>query len=205
MPLAAWPWLPPLRDAAGNTATASQTLVVADPHDASAPDVELLTPADNAQVSSPTDVIGTVTDDNLVFYTLSVAPFGTSTSPSSLAAQRTVTNGVLGQFDPTMLSNDSYVLRLTAVDAGGHTSIDEHVVNVFSNLKLGNFTLSFDDLTMPVSGIPITRDADLRHADRQRVERLRLWLAAGVPRRGTADQRGKDRRRSGRLLQSVPQ
>ncbi len=34
-------------------------------------------------------------------------------------------------------------------------TLDE-TVNVASDLKLGNFTLSFTDLSIPVSGIPIT-------------------------------------------------
>lgn len=144
------------RDAAGNVGTDTQALVVVDPHDVAAPDVELVSPADGALISSPVDVVGSVNDDNLLFYTLSVAPVGTDTFAEFARGTTTVTNGILGQFDPTMLANDSYVLRLTAVDAGGHTSIDEQTVNVFGDLKLGNFTLSFEDLSIPVTGIPIT-------------------------------------------------
>src|SRR5205823_5299629 len=43
-----------------------------------------------------------------------------------------------------------------ADDAGGHTSTDERLVSFAGGLKLGNFTLSFTDLSIPVSGIPIT-------------------------------------------------
>ena len=65
-------------------------------------------------------------------------------------------NGILGQFDPTGLANDSYVLRLTATDAGGNSSTTDTTVDVAGDLKVGNFTLSFTDLTIPVSGIPIS-------------------------------------------------
>src|SRR5262249_58388361 len=62
----------------------------------------------------------------------------------------------LGTLDPTLLLNDSYILRLEATDAAGNVATLDQQFNVRDNLKLGNFTLSFQDLTVPVSGIPIT-------------------------------------------------
>ena len=59
-------------------------------------------------------------------------------------------------FDPTILANGPYVLRLTATDLAGSTESSEQIVNVSGNLKLGNFRLSFTDLVVPVAGIPIT-------------------------------------------------
>ena len=104
----------------------------------------------------PVDVIGTADDDNLSFYTLEVAVLG-STSFTEIARGTTaVVNGVLGTLDPTMLQNDIYVLRLTAVDAGGNSASIEQIIHVEGDLKLGNFTLSFTDLTVPVFGVPIT-------------------------------------------------
>jgi RHS repeat-associated protein len=143
-------------DAAGNVGTDSQTLTVIDPHVTNAPVVDLTTPADGDMVTAPTQVIGTVQDPNLVSYTLSVAPMGSDTFTTFFTGTSEVTNGVLGTFDPTMLQNDSYDLRLTATNTGGLTSVVDQTVNVADNLKLGNFTLSFTDLTVPVSGIPIT-------------------------------------------------
>jgi RHS repeat-associated protein len=67
-----------------------------------------------------------------------------------------VENGKLGSFDPSVLQNDSYVLRLTATDGGGNSSRDSVVVDVAGDLKLGNFRLSFTDLEIPLSGIPIS-------------------------------------------------
>jgi hypothetical protein len=64
-----------------------------------------------------------------------------------------VANGVLGKFDPSGLANDSYVLRLEATDAGGNVSFIDTTVNVAGDLKLGNFTLSFTDLSIPVSSV----------------------------------------------------
>ena len=82
---------------------------------------------------------------------------------------REVANGKLGSFDPSVLQNDSYVLRLTATDSGGNSSSDEVVVDVTGDLKLGNFRLSFTDLEIPVSGIPIsvTRTYDSLNASQR--------------------------------------
>src|SRR5580704_14047472 len=55
-----------------------------------------------------------------------------------------------------MLQDDSYDLRLTATNTGGLSSITDVTVNVSGILKLGNFSLSFTDLTIPVAGVPIT-------------------------------------------------
>ena len=54
-----------------------------------------------------------------------------------------------------MLPNDSYVLQLWAIDAGNNEATIQQVVNVSGDLKLGNFTVSFADLSVNVSGVPI--------------------------------------------------
>jgi RHS repeat-associated protein len=143
-------------DAAGNVGTDSQTLQVINPQVTNAPVVAITTPADGDTVTAPTQVIGTVQDPNLVSYTLSVAPIGSNNFTTFFTGTSQVTNDVLGTLDPTMLQNDSYDLRLTATNTGGLSSTADVTVNVADNLKLGNFTLSFTDLTVPVSGIPIT-------------------------------------------------
>ena len=47
------------------------------------------------------------------------------------------------------------MLRLYAIDSGGNDVSTEITVSVAGDLKLGNFTLSFTDLSIPVSGIPV--------------------------------------------------
>ena len=145
-------------DAAGNRGEAGASVFVPDPSDTEGPQVSLdISHIEDGVITAPTDILGTVTDDNLEFYTLSIAPVDGS-APFVEIARGTdeVTADVLGEFDPTTLLNDSYVLRLTARDAGGNVSIAEEVVHVEGDLKLGNFQLSFVDLEIPVSGIPIS-------------------------------------------------
>ncbi|NJK63452.1 MAG: RHS repeat protein [Synechococcaceae cyanobacterium SM2_3_1] len=65
-------------------------------------------------------------------------------------------DGVIGQLDTSVLPNDSYRVRVRATDATGKESRLEDQTSISGELKLGNFQLSFVDLEIPVSGIPIT-------------------------------------------------
>jgi YD repeat-containing protein len=79
-----------------------------------------------------------------------------------------VRDGVLATFDPTMLLNDSYVIRVTAFNTNGLGQVEGVVVSVVGNAKLGEFRLEFTDLQIPLNGIPITitRVYDTREAGR---------------------------------------
>jgi RHS repeat-associated protein len=143
-------------DAAGNMRTAHGSFTVFDPANDNPPVLALTSPSDDAIITAPTEVRGTVTDTDLLFYTLSVAPLGSAHFTEFARGTSSVSDGVLGTLDPTMLLNDSYVLRLEATDAAGNVATLDQQVNVRDNLKLGNFNLSFTDLTVPVSGIPIS-------------------------------------------------
>ncbi|WP_189525243.1 putative Ig domain-containing protein [Nostoc sp. 'Peltigera membranacea cyanobiont' 232] len=144
-------------DAAGNPATATFSVAVIDSSDVNPPDVSLnLRAIAQGTVTAPVEIKGTVSDDNLDYYRLLVAPIGSSDFKEIFRGTSTVNNDVLGRFDPSLLENDSYTLRLEAHDKGGNVSFVEDTVNVSGELKLGNFRLSFTDLSIPVTGIPIT-------------------------------------------------
>jgi RHS repeat-associated protein len=141
-------------DANGNVSTSNTTVNVIDPTDAEAPVVNVTFPSTN--ITGLTDIIGSVTDTNLDYYVLEVALAGTENYKEVFRGTSNVTNGLLGKFDPSGLSNDTYTLRLTAFDVNGKgTQIDQDVA-VASELKLGNFRLSFTDIALPVAGVPIT-------------------------------------------------
>ncbi|QUY45864.1 putative Ig domain-containing protein [Acaryochloris marina] len=143
-------------DAAGNIGTDTVTLTGIDPNDVDAPVVAFtsLTPGDI--FTTATDILGTVTDTNLLSYTLSYALSGTDNFVTLAEGTNPITDGLLGEFDPSILANDAYTLRLFATDTGGNEATVEQEVSVAGDLKLGNFQLSFTDLVIPVSGIPIT-------------------------------------------------
>ncbi len=136
-----------------------------------APVVAIVTPGDGQAVTFPSNIIGTVESPVLSSYSLQyrLAPPPDSLSAGgegqgevagfnwlTLATGHTaVTAAPLGTLDPTLLLNGTYELQLTATDLVGRTSTTNIFVVVDRNMKVGNFTLSFNDLTIPVAGIPI--------------------------------------------------
>ena len=78
-----------------------------------------------------------------------------------------VEDAELGQIDPTMLRNGQYELSLLAEDRTGLLS--ESVVDLLVNgeLKVGNFSITFEDLNIPLAGIPVqvTRTYDSREKE----------------------------------------
>jgi RHS repeat-associated protein len=143
-------------DAAGNEGAAGFDMRVVDFSDTLPPTAILDDSISSEPITSFADVLGTVTDDGDVEYVLEVAPVAGGEFVEIASGSGAVENGKLGEFDPSVLQNDSYVLRLTATDSGGNSSSDEVVVDVTGDLKLGNFRLSFTDLEIPLSGIPIS-------------------------------------------------
>jgi RHS repeat-associated protein len=116
------------------------------------PVVTITSPSEGTEITAPTSVTGTVTSPNLSTWTLEYEASG-STVFTQFASGTTPT--VSGTLDPTLLLNGIAQIRLTGVDQSGQTtSAIVHVV-VTRNVKVGNFTLAFNDLTIPVAGIPI--------------------------------------------------
>ena len=119
------------------------------------PTVSLAAPLAGAQLTSPTPVTGSVSSGTWTLdYALQddLSPMSFTTLATGTS---TVSNGALGTFDPTILLNGTYVIRLTSANAAGQFGRASVVVSVARNMKVGVFSLSFNDLTVPVSGIPI--------------------------------------------------
>lgn len=140
----------------GVTGSTTLTVVASVAGDQTPPVAEITAPAANSTITEPVDIVGTATDANFLKYELAIAPAGETTFTIITTSTTPVSNGVLGQFDPTLLLNDLYTVRLTVFDQGGNVSTAETVYQVDENMKVGNFTLTFTDLSIPMSGIPIT-------------------------------------------------
>ncbi|RLA08078.1 MAG: hypothetical protein DRQ54_04680, partial [Gammaproteobacteria bacterium] len=144
--------------ASRNAVSGSVSITVVDRvvGDIAPPVAEITTPAANSTVTEPVDIIGTATDANFLKYTIGIAPAGEANFTEIANSTTQVNDGVLGQLDPTMLINDLYTIRLTVFDTGGNQVIAETTVQVDENMKVGNFSLTFTDLLIPMSGVPIT-------------------------------------------------
>ncbi len=128
------------RDAANNLGQDSILLPVVDHSDANAPQVEIVSPAVDEVIGKVIDIVGTVLDDNLQSYRLEVAALGTEQFTEIASGNQTVTRGLLGRFDPTLLQNDTYTLRLTATDTAGNSAVTEQLIHVSGAMKLGDFS-----------------------------------------------------------------
>jgi YD repeat-containing protein len=66
-----------------------------------------------------------------------------------------VTNDILATFDTTLISDDSYVIRVSAWNKNGQGWAEPVLVHVAGGAKLGNFAVEFTDLSLPLAGIPV--------------------------------------------------
>jgi RHS repeat-associated protein len=122
------------------------------------PTVSINSPADGTEITTRVEVVGSVSNGTWKLdYTLGPDPVFPNTGPwTTIASGSTpVTNGVLGVFDPTLLLNGTYALRLSATDAGGQTTTVIRTATVNGEQKIGNFTVMFEDLNLPIAGLPI--------------------------------------------------
>ncbi len=138
--------------------TGSTTLTVAArvAGDQTDPSAIITAPGAGAEVTAPIDVVGTATDANFLDYELAYAPAGGASFTVLTTGTSPVTDGVLGSLDPSLLLNDQYDLRLTVRDRGGNESVATVTVQVSREQKAGLFTVAYEDLKVPVGGIPIT-------------------------------------------------
>src|SRR5207245_5804328 len=119
------------------------------------PTVVIASPIDGAVVTSPVNVVGTVTSSTLANWKLEIGRLDLPTRTLLASGATAVNNSTLGTLDPTLLLNGQSQLFLTASDTAGQTSILTVHVVIDRNQKVGNFTVSFNDLTVPLAGIPI--------------------------------------------------
>ena len=143
-------------DAAGNEGLDSEEFRFLSPGDVTPPTVDISSPADNSKLSVPTDIVGTASDANLTSYKLEYSVKDRNEFITFASGTSSVTNGVLGTLDPTVMRNGLYDIRLTAEDASGNTASITMTYQLEGEMKVGSFTISFNDLTIPVAGIPIT-------------------------------------------------
>jgi RHS repeat-associated protein len=153
-----------------STASDSADLFVADSSDVVAPTVSISSPAIDARVTAPTPVFGEVAGDDVARWTLSLQDKATGAITPIANGDSFAGPGVLGTLDPTLSTNGFYTLLLQAWDASGNQAQASRNVLIDGEMKLGHFSLSFEDVSLPMAGMPIrvTRTYDTR----RRNERL---------------------------------
>ena len=139
----------------------------------------------NLTVESPYEIIGTICGSTLASYEIELAPQGTDAYRTIAHGESCVEDDVLGVIDPTVLTNGLYDLRFTVHETTGAISraIAGEPIDIAGTLKIGQFSLAFDDITIPVSGIPITVTRTYNSFDKQKGDfgvGWDLYLGSGV-------------------------
>lgn len=148
--------------------TEDVTLTIA--NQADAPTVEITSPADLAEITAPTTIRGIVQSKILESWTLTYRPVGEGPWLELGTGNFPVDDAPLATFDPTLLLNGMYEIRLEAVDIAGMAVEQTIAVVVDGQMKVGNFRLEFTDLRLPLSGLDIEvvrvyDSRDKRHGD----------------------------------------
>lgn len=110
-------------------------------------------------MTNPTAITGSVTSGSWKLQYALASADGTGPAPvftTFASGTNAVNNGTLGTIDPTTLLNGNYIIQLTSTDQFGQTTTVFSNAVVQGNTKVGNFTLTFNDLTVSEPGLPIT-------------------------------------------------
>ncbi len=121
-------------------------------------DGELFVEIDRSQmgmeISFIKDIYGEVSGTILNDYTFEVISVDSGEVVYSVIGREEVINSILGTIDSTLLLNGYYEVVVTANSDEGSIS-DSIVVLVTGQAKIGNYTISFLDMTLPVNGLPV--------------------------------------------------
>ena len=129
--------------------------VVADPA-GGAPVVSLASLEDGQQITAPVQVAGSVIDTDLARWELGFQDRNGGAIVVLASGTQAFTERDLARFDPTRLLNGQYHVVLQGWDAAGNHGFDARVVRVTGDLKLGHYSITFEEATVPVAGIPVT-------------------------------------------------
>jgi RHS repeat-associated protein len=112
------------------------------------------------RLAQTTTAAGTSTS-NWVKFAMGTSPVG------SLDTNGKDVPALLGYLDTSLMLDGQYELMLTVYDTDGQAISSRSYVVVKGHQKIGYFTLSYTDMTIPIAGIPIsiTRTYDSRKKD----------------------------------------
>lgn len=152
-------------DTSGNETVASAVLRVGDPEDPLDPHppvVEILAPLPGSVITAPVDLVATITDatpagepgSGPITWTVELGGPADEELETIATGEGAGTALPLATIDPTLLANGTYRVRVVAADTV-QTGGVEFQLHVGGDLKQGNLSVSFTDLTVPLSGISL--------------------------------------------------
>ncbi len=144
-------------DDSGNVTTTTQRLRVIDPADETPPEASIDSPKIGDVVTYLTDITATVSSDGDIFrWAVDYSPTGLDQWTILATGDTDIDGEVVAQFDPTLLANGNYDIRIFAEDFSGNRFTIAETISVEGQAKIGNYATQFTDLQVPLAGIPIT-------------------------------------------------
>ena len=154
-----------LQDAYDNVQVTS-VFDVRDPNETPVPAFAIVSPENNAVVSSATNVVINIAEPNVANWRLMFTELGSERNGYQLLAEGSepVLRKSVASFDPSTLRNGLYQLLLLATYQDGSTATQDVTLSVEGSLKIGNYSVSFEDVNIAVAGMPVivTRTYDSR-------------------------------------------
>ncbi|BCX50344.1 conserved hypothetical protein [Haloferula helveola] len=122
--------------------------------------LEIESPSDGDTVTGHVEIRGTAYSSRLESWRLELAPIVPSgaIAPREMIASGSapVVDALLGTLDPSLSLNGAYQLILSGTTTAGSFSEYSVPILIDGNLKIGHFALDFEDLSIPMSGLPLT-------------------------------------------------
>ena len=157
-----------VKDGLSQSATDELLITVTTP-DSTAPEVTIQSPYDQTVITGATSLEGVINDNQTdLEYRVEAYPLdgGEAILLKDWTAITSGTATTFATIDPTLLENGGYDIVVFARDTSNVVSQGIRV-SIDSNVKLGNFALSFTDFQGTVGGIPVSivRSYDTLRAD----------------------------------------
>lgn len=124
--------------------------------DAVPPTASITSPEEDSLLYGRAALIGTASDAHLAYYTLSHRDINTSVWTEYFRSTDNVAADSLGVVDATTLVNGDYEIRLDVYDRSGNSNTASVRIKAVGEKKVGPFTLAFQDLTLPMSGMDVS-------------------------------------------------
>ncbi|MHC1684224.1 MAG: RHS repeat-associated core domain-containing protein [Clostridiaceae bacterium] len=156
-------------DTSGNQSEETAQCKVIDKGDATTPTAEIKTPESDTHITAPTKIIGTAKDETkLSSYKLEYKLKDSKDFILFKEGKEPKDNEELGTFDPTMVKNGIYDVRLSVEDMGGNIKRTTTTYVVDGEMKIGHMAIGFQDINAMLSGINMSVDRQYDNGNKEK-------------------------------------
>ncbi len=145
-------------------ASTEQSFSVTVTQDLIKPQISITSPDNEVIITKPTNIVGSISDEHLSGWRVLLQREGESVSQELASGTANISNATLATIDPTLLINGAYSVVVIATDISGNETQEGLSIVVEGALKVGNFSITLEDINIPMAGVPIqvTRTYDSR-------------------------------------------